>query len=388
MNRISGTVPEHVDTVVIGGGQAGLAAGYYLARQGRDFVILDAHGRIGDSWRKRWDSLRLFTPACFNGLPGLPFPARGDHFPTKDEMADYLEAYAARFALPVQLGVRVDALTREGDRYLIAAGPRRLVANHVVVATGAYATPRVPTFAGQLDPAITQLHAADYRNPGQLRAGPVLVVGAGNSGAEIALELATPHPTWLSGRDTGHIPSFFARGGLTAHVASVAVRGMKLLTVDTWPGRWLVRKARAFAGGHPVVRVRSKDLREAGAQRVPRVAAVIGGRPMLADGRVLDVANVVWCTGFVREYHWIKLPVFDTKGDPVHHRGVVQSEPGLYFLGLPFQSSLLSGTVGGVGADAQYIAQQIARRTRAAGPAHPQRRTGTQPMMTKAERSS
>src|SRR5215211_401735 len=153
MKRIDGNPTQHVDTVVIGGGQAGLAVGYELARRGRDFVILDAHDRLGDSWRTRWDSLRLFTPARVSGLPGMPFPARGGHFPTKDELANYLEAYAARFALPVQLGVRVEQLARDGDRYLVAAGARCLEAKHVVVATGAYATPHVPTFADQLDPA-------------------------------------------------------------------------------------------------------------------------------------------------------------------------------------------------------------------------------------------
>ncbi len=248
MQRIDGTATQHVDTLVIGGGQAGLAAGYELARRGRDFVILDAHDHVGDSWRIRWDSLRLFTPASLNGLPGMPFPAPGEHFPTKDELADYLETYAARFALPVQLGVRVDELTRDGDRYLVSAGVRRLAANHVVVATGAYATPGLPAFASQLDPAITQLHSLDYRNPGQLRDGRVLVVGAGNSGAEIALELAATHQTWLAGRDTGHFPNLFALGGLSYQVGRLAFQGLKRLTVDTWLGRSIVRNARAFRG--------------------------------------------------------------------------------------------------------------------------------------------
>jgi putative flavoprotein involved in K+ transport len=364
--------------VVIGGGQAGLAAGYYLARQRRDFVILDAHDRVGDSWRKRWDSLRLFTPANFNSLPGMPFPARGGHFPTKDEMADYLEAYAARFQLPVRLGVRVDELARDGDRYLIAAGARRLQANHVVVATGAYATPRLPTFASQLDTAITQLHSVAYRNPGQLRDGPVLIVGAGNSGAEIALELAPRHPIWLSGRDTGYLPGNF--GSFGYKVGGVVFQTvMKLLTVDTRLGRWIEQNASGFfMRGLPLVRVRPKDLLEAGVQRVPRVAGVSNGQPMLEDGRVLDVANVVWSTGFVRDYRWIRLPVFDADGDPVHHRGVVQAEPGLYFTGLPFQSSLLSGIVAGAGVDANYIAQQILLRAKATDPVYEGRMVGKQ----------
>ncbi len=355
--------PEKIDTVVIGAGQAGLAVGYYLTRNGSDFVILEAGQRIGESWRKRWDSLRLFTPASFNQLPGMPFPARNDHFASKDEMANYLESYAARFRLPVQLGVRVNELRREGHHYQITAGARRLEANHVVIATGAHSTPRVPTFAGQLDPSITQLHSVAYRNPAQLHDGQVLIVGAGNSGAEIALDLAPSHHIWLAGRDTGYLPGTFGDFGYQVG-GIVFLTLMQLLTTDTLPGRWLAARAHQWSGGHPLVRVKPQDLSDAGVQRVSRVAGVSGGQPMLQDGRVLEVENVVWCTGFVRDYRWIKLPVFDAKGDPIYHRGVVQAEPGLYFTGLPLQSSLLSGLVAGAGADARYIVTQIATRAR------------------------
>jgi len=206
---------EWFETVVVGGGQAGLATGYHLARRGRPFVILDAGGRVGDSWRARWDSLRLFTPARYSGLPGWPFPAPAWHYPTKDEMADYLEAYTARFELPVRHGVAVDGLTRRGGRYLVTAGERRFEADHVVVASGAYHTPRVPAFAGQLDPAIRQLHSSGYRRPSQLREGSTLVVAAANSGAEIALEAAAGHPTWLSGRHPGAEPTRAPGAGWT-----------------------------------------------------------------------------------------------------------------------------------------------------------------------------
>src|SRR5215467_14032217 len=170
---------ECVQTIVIGGGQAGLSTGYFLARRGLPFVILDANQRIGDAWRNRWDSLRLFTPARYNALPGLRFPARGDSFPGKDEMADYLESYAKHFNLPVKTGVRVDRLSRQGDRYVIKAGRKRFECENVVVAMANYQTPRLPAFAKDLDPGIQQLNAHTYRNPSQLQAGGALVVGVG-----------------------------------------------------------------------------------------------------------------------------------------------------------------------------------------------------------------
>src|ERR671911_1375008 len=197
---------ERFETVIIGGGQAGLAVGFHLAREERSVLILDASERIGDSWRKRWDSLRVFTPARYNGLPGWPFPAPGWSYPTKDEVADYLELYAARYRLPVRTGIRVDGLSREDSGYVVTAGMSRYEADNVVVATGGYQAPRIPGFASELDPHIVQLHSSQYRNPSQLGEGGVLVVGAGNSGAEISLELAPSHATWLSGPHRGHVP--------------------------------------------------------------------------------------------------------------------------------------------------------------------------------------
>lgn len=262
------------------------------------------------------------------------------------------------------LGTWVDELIREDDRYLITAGALRSEANHVVVATGAYPTLRVPKFASELDPSITQVRSVEYRHPSQLCDGAVLVVGAGNSGAEIVRDLSATHPTWLADPDTGLVPGTYGSLGYRVGYGIIFTL-MKLFTVDTPWGRSVVQKARAFTGGHPLVRVKPKDLLEAGVKRVPHVAGVRGGQPVLEDGRVLDVANVVWATGFVRDYRWIRLPIFNAKGDPIHHRGVVLTEPGLYFTGLPFQSSLLSGHVAGAGDDAKYIMKQIASRARA-----------------------
>jgi putative flavoprotein involved in K+ transport len=351
---------EQLETVIIGGGQAGLSVGYHLARRGRRFVILDANQRIGDAWRKRWDSLRLFTPARYDGLPGWRFPAPAWSFPTKDEVADYLEAYAARFDLPVRTGVRVDGLSRQAGRYVVAAGERRFEADQVVVASGAYRRPRIPAFAAELDPGIVQLHSSQYRDPSQLQEGGVLVVGAANSGAEIALEVSRTHRTWLSGRHPGQEP---ARPGSTWFRLLVPViwfMASHVLTLKTPIGRAVWRKFRSR--GLPLARVRPKDITAAGIERAPRTAGARGGLPVLDDGRDLEVTNVIWCTGFVPDFAWIDLPVFAEDGGPVHDRGIVGAEPGLYFVGLVFLYALASSLVGGVGRDAEHIAEQIASR--------------------------
>ena len=247
-------VTEQLDTVVIGGGQAGLAAAYHLTRTERPFVVLDTNQRTGDSWRNRWDSLRLFTPAKFSGLPGMPFPAKDEYFPTKDEMADYLEGYAARLRLPIRYGVRVDSLNRAGDTYALTTGDSIIEASNVVVATGPHHRLRIPHLAHRLDPAICQLHSSGYRNPSQLADGPALVVGAGNSGGEIALELATSRKTWLSGRDTGRIPTGL-KGNWYWKLLS------EKLTVDTKGGQRM--KERIGKGGDPRLRIRNRDYKRA-----------------------------------------------------------------------------------------------------------------------------
>jgi len=345
-------------TIVIGGGQAGLSVGYHLVKRKQEVEILDANERVGDSWRNRWDSLRLFSPAKYDGLPGWRFPATGWSFPTKDEMADYLEAYAARFELPVRNGVRVERLSRHDGRFTIEAGGRCFKADRVVVASGAYGTPRIPRFAAELDPRVLQLHSTEYRNPAQLQEGGVLVVGAGNSGAEIAFELAESKPTWLAGREVGEVP--VRHGSPKARVVLPLIRflGHRVLTVRTPIGRKL--RPRLIHAAQPLIRRKSADLVAAGVERVPRVAGARDGLPLLDDGRVLEVANVVWSTGFHNDFSWIDLPVFDEDGEPQHERGVVASEPGLYFVGLPFLYAATSAVLPGVGRDAKRIARHIA----------------------------
>ena len=359
--------PQRVETLVVGGGQAGLAVGYYLAQRDLPFVILDSNERVGDSWRKRWDSLRLFTPARFNALPGMAFPGPARVFSTKDEVADYLEAYAARFELPLWTGIRVDRLSRNGTSFMVEAESLRFEADNVVVAMGSDQVPRIPAFADQLDPGIVQLHSCDYRNPAQLQEGSVLAVGVGNSGGEIAIEVVKEHPTWLAGKETGHVPFRIERALARFVFLPLLFRfiGHRVLTVRTPMGRRV--RPKLLSHGAPLVRVKPNDLAAAGVERVPRVVDVRGGLPLLEDGRVLEAANVIWCTGFRPDFSWIDLPVFgeeDEPIEPIHHRGTVSHEPGLYFVGLFFLYAMSSGFLPGVGRDAAHIVKAIASGTR------------------------
>ena len=348
------------ETVVVGGGQAGLSVGYYLKRQGRSFVILDGNERVGDSWRQRWDSLRLYSPAFRDGLPGMTFPAPATHYPSTHEFADFLEAYAARFELPVRRGTAVETLERENGRYVAVAGDRRFEADNVVVATGVFQKPYAPDFAAELDSSITQLHSSAYRNLSQLQDGPVLVVGASHSGADIAYEAASSHEVVLSGPDTGQIPaSIETRRGRLVFRGLFFV-GTHVLTVDNPLGQKMRTHVRH--GGGPLLRYRRKDLQKAGVERVlARTVGVQGGLSLLDDGRVLDVRNVVWCTGFRPDFSWIRVPFeIGDDGYPVQYRGVAASSPGLYFAGLPFLHSFASMLVGGTGRDAERVARHIA----------------------------
>jgi putative flavoprotein involved in K+ transport len=352
---------ERFDVIVIGGGQAGLAAGHFLSRSGLNFVILDASAEVGQVWRDRWDSLRVFTPARYDALPGLPFPAPPHSFPTKDAVADYMAAYATRMGLPIRTGHRVDELRRADDArpaYVLRSGDRWFEANQVIVATGAHDHPNVPAFASDLAPEIRQLHSRDYHSPSQLQDGAVLVAGASNSGAEIALDVAGRHPTWLAGRDVGEIP-FDTNGRLAPLIDRLLIFAFEhVLTLGNPIGR------RAAAGrdhGEPVERAKAARQRAAGIERAySRVVGVRDGLPLLEDGRAIPVANVIWATGFRPEFGWIGLPVIGEDGWPLHRRGEVPSAPGLYFLGLPFLWSVSSALIGGVGRDAEYVVAKIA----------------------------
>ncbi|GAA2129834.1 NAD(P)/FAD-dependent oxidoreductase [Nocardioides bigeumensis] len=366
---------QHIETIVIGAGQAGLSTGYHLKRLGRSFVILDGAARVGDQWRQQWDTLRLYSPAGYDGLPGLPFPAARWSFPGKDEVAAYVEQYAAHHELPVRLGVRVEALDGRPDGgYAVRTSAGEWTCDNVVVATGTFGrTPAIPDFAAELDPRIVQLHSSEYRRPGQLPEGRVLVVGASHSGTDIAYDVAQTHPTTLCGRDCGEIPVDFDSWIGHRVFPLIVFAWRHVLTRRTPMGRKEMGHVRKHGG--PMIRVKRKHLAERGVERLTdRATGVVEGRQVVGDD-ALDVATVVWATGFKQQFGWIHLPVIGEDGWPVEYRGVVDAAPGLYFCGLSFQYAFSSMVFPGVGRDAAYVAEHLDHRMRTASPRRADRST-------------
>jgi putative flavoprotein involved in K+ transport len=338
------------DVIVVGGGQAGLAIGYFLAEQGRRFTVLEAADTLAAAWRARWDSLRLFTPARYDSLPGRPFPGDPDHYPDRDEVVDYLTDYARHFQLPVELSSRVRSISKAEDGYVVELDDRTYAGDQVVVATGPFQIPRTPAFADSLDPEIVQLHSSDYRTPEAIPEGPALVVGGGNTGFQIAAELAgsrevhlaigsrqTPLPQRILGRD---LFWYLDATGLIRKTRASRL-GRRLAGRDTLIGS----SPRALRRRH-------------GVQLHERAVQARGTRVSFCDGSDLDVRSVIWATGFGVDHSWIDVPVLDEQGRIVHRRGVTES-PGLYFLGLTWQHTRGSALLGWVKDDAEYIARQI-----------------------------
>jgi putative flavoprotein involved in K+ transport len=348
---------RQLDVVVVGGSQAGLAIAWHLARRGLRFVVLEAGPEVGQVWRSRWDSLKLFTPAQYDGLPGMPFPAPADSYPTKDPVADYLRAYAAAFGLPVRLNARVTDLRRVGDEFEVRTADETFRARQVVVATGPFQVPFVPPPAAKLDPSVTQVHSAEYRNPQALPDGPVLVVGGGNSGFQIAEELAATRTVDLSIATT--YPMLPQRLGGRDLFWWLTRLGLLRVTVNSRPGRRMSR--RDF-----VIGTNRRRLERAGVRLRPRLVDADGHTVRFADHRLLeDVGVVVWATGYRSDYAWVNIPGVVREGQVVHRRGVTEV-PGLSFLGLSWQYTRGSALLGFVNDDATYLADRIATRHRAA----------------------
>jgi putative flavoprotein involved in K+ transport len=342
---------EPYDVVVVGGGQAGLAAAWHLRRQGRRFLVLEAAGELGHSWRTRWESLRLFTPAEYDALPGLPFPAPVGTYPGKDAVADYLRDYAAALDLPVELGVRVTRLQRTDDGFAVCTADRTYTARQVIVATGPFQTPFVPPLAAGLDASVTQLHSHAYRCTDALPGGPVLVVGGGNSGFQIAEELAGTRPVELSvGSSYPALPQRVLGRDLFWWLTRLR---LMRVTAGSRLGR------RVQARGEFVIGTNRRRLERARVRFRPRLVDAEGRTVRFADHSLLeDVGVVVWATGYRADYGWIQIPGVVREGHVVHRRGVTEV-PGLYFLGLSWQHTRGSALLGFVNDDATFLADRI-----------------------------
>ena len=350
---------DTVDVIVVGAGQAGLAIGWYLARLGLRFQVLEASAELGRSWRSRWDSLTLFTPAQYDALPGMPFPAPADTYPTKEPVADYLRAYADAFRLPVRLNSRVTSLSRSGDGFEVRTADETFSARRVVVATGPFQVPFVPPAGGGLDSAVTQLHSADYRNPQALPDGPVLVVGGGNSGLQIAEELSASRRVDVSiGTSPPMLPQRLAGRDLFWWLTRL---GLMRVPAESRLGR------RVQARGEFVIGTSRRQLKRAGVTFRPRLVGADGRTVRFADGSTLDVGVVVWATGYRSDYSWISVPGVVRNGRVAHRRGVTDV-PGLYFLGLSWQHTRGSALLGFLDEDARHIADRIAAERAATAP--------------------
>jgi putative flavoprotein involved in K+ transport len=343
-------VKESREVVVVGGGQAGLAVGYFLAQQGRDFTILEAAGEPAAAWRARWDSLKLFTPVRHNSLPGVAFPGDPDSYPGRDDVAAYLTDYIRQFDLPVELDRRVRSISKTNDAYLVALDDRTYEARQVVVATGPFQVPVVPAIADRLDPEVVQLHSTGYLRPDAIPHGTVLVVGGGNTGFQIAKELSDSHDAHLSvGSRQTPLPQRLLGRDLFWYLDRTGL--IRKSTAS--------RIGRQLAGRETLIGSSPRALRRKhGVQLHKRAIDASGSTVRLGDDVRLEVGSVVWATGFRVDHSWIEVPVFDETGALVHRRGVTES-PGLYFLGLSWQHTRGSALLGWVKDDAEFIAQRI-----------------------------
>ena len=343
---------NHYDVAVIGAGQAGLTMGYELTQQGRRFVIFEAADSVGPAWRTRWDSLTLFTPRRYDSLPGLEFPGDPDGYPGRDEVIAYLESYADAHDLPVELGSEVRSVRKENGRFRLELANEVFEADQVVVATGPFPVPRVPALAADLDPAVFQTHSVGYRNPGELPDGPVLVVGGGNTGFQIAEELAADRETHLSiGSRQMPLPQRIGGRDLFWWLGKL---GILEKSIDTKLGRRLSTRD-TLIGSSP------RTAKRSGVTMHGRAVGASGRTVVFEDGSTLDVATAIWATGYRFDHSWIDLPITDDNGKLVHRRGVTDV-PGLYFLGLPWQYTRGSALVGWVKDDAEFIAERIVER--------------------------
>lgn len=341
----------HYDTIIIGAGQAGLAVGYYLKQNKRNFILLDKANEVGVSWKSRYDSLVLFTPRMYNSLPGLDFEGNKHGFPDKNEIVNYLKRYATIHALPISFNTEVQHLKYINNTYSIQTTKGNFEAENVVIASGAFQTPKIPTFSKDLSPDINQLHSSQYKNPSQLIEGNVLIVGGGNSGTQIAVELAKYSKTFLSvsGKLT-FLP-------LTINNKSIFwwfdKAGILRASAGSFIGKAIQRKGDPIFGSELKNAIKNKEIKVK-----PRLVKTEGNELIFADTSKIKVDNIIWATGFESSYPWIEIDGVMENGEVIHKRGV-SPKNGLYFIGLPWQHRRGSALLQGVGFDAKFIAEHI-----------------------------
>lgn len=344
-----------LDIVVVGASQADLAVAYCLKELGYGATLFEGNESVGGAWRNRYDSLRLFTPSQYCSLPGLQFPSPKDCYPSKDDVGDYLDGYAAKFAFDVRLGERVLNVERDGGLFRISTARETLLARCVVIATGQGA-PNVPAFAKDMV-SVGHMHSASYRNPSMLGRGRVLVVGAGNSGAQIAEELCAARDVSIS---ISTLPKSFPQRLMGRDIFWwLILFGMMNVKAS--------RKALLESGAMPLIGSRLPSLLRSG--RVKRFGFVTGHRDgeILFDGGARQrFETVIFATGFRPDYPWLSVSGALERTGAARQTAGIGAVPGLFWIGLPWLRSKGSGFLGFVGRDAQYLASKIDQYLRAA----------------------
>ncbi|MFD0963874.1 flavin-containing monooxygenase [Pseudofulvibacter geojedonensis] len=344
------------DYIIIGAGQAGLAMAYYLKKQQKNFIVVDANKEVGAPWLKRWDSLKLFTPSEFNNLPGMKFPSKKGHYANKYEVADYLKAYVKEFDIPIAFNQKVHSLKKEDDVFIIKSDTQRYTSRNVIIATGPFHTPFTPACHKNIDSDIIQIHSEHYKNPNQLQEGDTLVVGAGDSGVQILDEISkTNRKVYFSGNtNIGTLPQEFLGKTLWWWFSKI---GFLTANKYSWLGKKLSNNSQ------PVIGTDVKTL-----FNKENVTCV--GRTLDAEKKVLvfekdrltNIKNIIWATGFKPNFNWIEDIKLDNKQYPKNYRGVSEDLEGLFFIGLPWLYTRGSATLGGVKKDAEYLSKFINKK--------------------------
>jgi putative flavoprotein involved in K+ transport len=343
------------NVIIIGGSQAGLSMGFFLRNSNLSYIILDRSSEVGESWKDRYDSLKLFTPSYLSTLPGLSIERSSNLYPTKDQIADYLKRYAQKYSLPLQLNTEVQRVYIKNNEFVVETSKGEMAAHNVVVASGPFQKPQIPGFSSQLSDRISQIHSSEYKNPCQLKEGTALVIGGGNSGAQIAVELAKVMEVYLSvGHKMMYLPQDLGNKSIFWYLDKL---GVYKASQNSMVGRMMQRKPDPIFGFELKGLIKNKTIK-----LKPRAISSEGDAIMFQDGSRLNVDNIIWATGYQPDYNWIEIPnLISDQGYPIHQRGVT-SQRGLFFLGLPWLHNRSSALIQGVGKDSEYLYEYLVKQ--------------------------